>query len=106
MQTEGVQKQIVQDQVSKAQTVENNAVEVVMDNEQTVSNAVQRLSSVVIGIVLTIAIAVWGLYVLHPVDPYVQGVLALTGDASRGREIFKLNCVVFRSTYTSVITHK
>lgn len=45
-----------------------------------------------IGLILTVALAIWGLYVVHPTDPYVDGVLALTGDAERGREIFKLNC--------------
>lgn len=92
MPTDGVQKQIVQDQVSKDQTLENNGLEAPERKEQSVSSTVQRLSSVVIGLVLTVVIAVWGLYVLHPVDPYVQSVLALNGDAARGREIFKLNC--------------
>lgn len=92
MQTEGVRKQTVQDQASEDKTIETNGAEASVGREQAVSNAVQRLLSVVIGLVLTVALAVWGLYVLHPVDPYVQSVLALTGDPARGREIFKLNC--------------
>ncbi len=83
MATESVQEQNVQNQAV------NGGVDL---TESSIGSSVQRMALVLIGLILTVALAIWGLYVVHPTDPYVDGVLALTGDAERGREIFKLNC--------------
>ena len=83
MATESVQEQNVQNQA-----VDDD----IHLTESSGNRSVQRSVWVVIGLLLTIAATVWGLFLVHPTDPYVDSVLALTGDAGRGREIFKLNC--------------
>ncbi|MEM8502842.1 MAG: cytochrome c [Cyanobacteria bacterium P01_D01_bin.1] len=45
-----------------------------------------------IGLLFLLCVALGGMYALTPNDPYVQSVLQLTGDASRGHDIFQLNC--------------
>ena len=53
---------------------------------------VQRTLTMVIGLLFLLCVALGGMYALTPSDPYVQSVLQLTGDASRGHDIFQLNC--------------
>jgi hypothetical protein len=51
-----------------------------------------RSLTMVIGLLFLLCVALGGMYALTPNDPYVQSVLQLTGDASRGHDIFQLNC--------------
>lgn len=39
-----------------------------------------------------LGVAMGGIYALTPNDPYVQDVLQLTGNPSRGQDLFQLNC--------------
>lgn len=52
----------------------------------------QRVITMVVGLILLLCLSLWSMYALKPHDPYVQSVLQLTGDAGRGKEIFLLNC--------------
>lgn len=87
MATEGVREQTVQNQAVDPQKVDPQK-----SKDVPIEGSIQRFALVIIGLLLTVAATVWGLYAVHPADPYVESVLAMTGDASRGREIFKLNC--------------
>lgn len=79
------------------QTVKNQNLEDPTSVEETlefkpVSQAMQRAMAMLIGLVLLLCLALWGLYSLRNADPYVQNVLQLTGDVDRGHDIFQLNC--------------
>ncbi|MGB0562666.1 MAG: c-type cytochrome [Spirulinaceae cyanobacterium] len=55
---------------------------------------------------MTLAIALilllgLGLYMTHPVDPYIQAVIAAPGDSSQGHEIFEINCAACHGTYAT-----
>ena len=56
------------------------------------SQSVQRSLSMVAGLVLLLGLSLWGRYSIQPSDPYIQNVLQLSGDVSRGNDIFQLNC--------------
>lgn len=84
MAIKGIREYIAQNQAKKAQAIEG----------QEPSSVVQRLTIVVIGLLLISLTMIWGVYAVYPADPYVQSVLAKTGDVSRGRDIFALNCSV------------
>ncbi len=48
-------------------------------------------------LVLLLAVVVAGVFLVRHVqasDPYIQAVLALPGNTSRGQEIFQMNCAV------------
>lgn len=67
-----------------------------MDNQLIQSSiGVQKLLIIVIGLVLAIAIAFFGIYWhqnLDPYNPYAQEVLSLEGDQVNGHDIFLINC--------------
>ncbi len=78
------------------QSVSNKVVEIVERESQTEEKAAgqsaRRAVVMVAGLLLMLCVALWGLYSLRPSDPYIQSVLQLTGNATRGHEIFTLNC--------------
>jgi len=60
--------------------------------ETTISRSTRRVLTMVLGLLLLLCLALWGMYSLRPSDPYIQSVLQLTGNAERGHDIFQLNC--------------
>ncbi|MDJ0900210.1 MAG: cytochrome c [Xenococcus sp. MO_188.B8] len=52
----------------------------------------QQLLKIVAALMLISAICFLGIYWYHNEDPYSQEVLALEGDVSNGRDIFRINC--------------
>jgi mono/diheme cytochrome c family protein len=76
--TKSVQGQTVQDQV--VETPAANA------------NNWQRIVLWAVGLLLATSIALWAVHSIRTSDPYVHGVLQMVGNASRGREIFQMNC--------------
>ena len=76
------------------QSVQNKAFDGSKSSDHTssTSSSVGRVVATVIGLIFMLCLALWGMYSLRPADPYTQSVLQLTGDATRGREIFTLNC--------------
>ena len=89
MITQERQNQNVPDQTIESQAPSSNG-----DNQASTGRTVQRVVAMVIGLVLLLCLALWGMYSLRPRDPYTQSVLQLAGDADRGRDIFQLNCAV------------
>jgi mono/diheme cytochrome c family protein len=47
-----------------------------------------------LAVILVVLIAVLGVHQFRRSDPYLQSVLALTGDPVQGQVIFQLNCAV------------
>lgn len=82
--TESVQKQMVQDQPAEKST-ESQA-------DRRNNSLVRQVVTTIVGLALALGVVLWGAHALQASDPYVQGVLQLTGDVGRGREIFQLNC--------------
>ena len=56
------------------------------------SSSLQRILIKATGIVLTLVLVFWGTHAISQSDPYTSAVLELTGNASRGKEIFVTNC--------------
>ena len=64
-----------------------------MDNQHVLSqNSIQRFAIVSLVLLLAIAIAIVGAFLLSPADPYIKGVLSLSGDPIQGNAIFQMNC--------------
>ncbi len=82
--TESVQKQMMQDQPAEKSTE--------FQTGQRNGSLARQAVITIVSLVLGLGIALWGVHALQASDPYVQGVLQLTGDVERGREIFQLNC--------------
>ncbi|MEM8642689.1 MAG: cytochrome c [Cyanobacteria bacterium P01_G01_bin.54] len=60
--------------------------------------------NVVWGIVVAIGLALLlgvGIYISHPVDPYIQAVITALGDSSQGHEIFEINCAGCHGIYAT-----
>lgn len=45
-----------------------------------------------LGFCLMVTITIFGIYWLETSDPYIQSVLANTGDVQRGQNMFQINC--------------
>lgn len=56
------------------------------------SSLLQRVLLSVVSFAIAIALLVGGYHAFATTDPYITSVLQLTGDATRGREIFIMNC--------------
>ncbi|MDJ0727468.1 MAG: cytochrome c [Prochloraceae cyanobacterium] len=54
--------------------------------------AVQNIVAIAVIIAITLCIAFFGVYLSRVSDPYVQQVLAHSGDPSKGKAIFQINC--------------
>lgn len=64
-----------------------------MDNQHVLTqNLIQRFALVSLAILIAIAIAIVGAYLLSPADPYIKNVLSLPGDPIQGNAIFQMNC--------------
>lgn len=85
MTTESVQEQIVQNQVEESQAV------AAADSPK---GTIQRAVLMFVSLLLAVGIAVWGMQTMNASDPYVQSVLQISGNVSRGQEIFQMNCAV------------
>lgn len=85
MSTESVREKIAQTQAEETQIVEA---------ARNSSSIIQRAISILIGLLLAAGILIWGVDAMTTSDPYVRSVLEVAGDASRGRDIFQLNCAV------------
>lgn len=84
------------DQTAEEQIPTNQPLDgqedVVAAVQEPVSQPMQRVIAMIMGLVLLLCLALWGLHSLRPADPYIQNVLQLTGDVERGHDIFQLNC--------------
>lgn len=58
------------------------------------TNLIQRMAVIVVGVLVAFILMTWGVHAMQMSDPYIRNVLALTGDAARGHDIFQLNCAV------------
>jgi len=58
------------------------------------SGPLRRLVMVVVALVMAIILSIAGLRHIQASDPYIQAVLAIDGDRTRGEAIFKMNCAV------------
>jgi len=65
----------------------------------TTDNSLQRLALIMLSVLLLLSLAVFGVYQFRHVDPYVQSVLSLPGDAAQGRFIFQMNCASCHGIY-------
>ncbi len=64
-----------------------------MDNQLAKSEILlQRLALVGLAVLLVIALAIFSVNLLRISDPYIKGVLSLTGDSVQGHAIFQMNC--------------
>lgn len=65
-------------------------------NEQTedLKAPLQRLVMVVVVLVMAIILSIAGFRHIQASDPYIQAVLTIDGDRTRGEAIFKMNCAV------------
>lgn len=79
--------QIVKDQKLKSDRSSENVIAI-----EPMGKATQRVTVMLIGLILLLCLVLWGFYSLQNTDPYVQNVLQLTGDVGRGHDIFQLNC--------------
>ncbi len=94
MATNGVQKQMVriQDEISlkASQKTRQNAG----GSGTELINLIQCIAVIVVGMLVAFTLMAWGVHAMPSSDPYVRNVLALTGNAARGHDIFQLNCAV------------
>jgi mono/diheme cytochrome c family protein len=65
-----------------------------MDTSLPKENTARKAVLVGLAVVLAVVLIVVGVYQIRRSDPYVQSVLSLNGDASRGHVIFQQNCSV------------
>jgi mono/diheme cytochrome c family protein len=64
-----------------------------LDNQLAKSEILlQRLALVGLAVLLVIALAIFSVNLLRISDPYIKGVLSLTGDSVQGHAIFQMNC--------------
>jgi mono/diheme cytochrome c family protein len=64
-----------------------------LDNQHVLSqNSIQRFATIALALLLAIAMAIVSAYLLSPTDPYIKGVLSLSGDPIQGNAIFQMNC--------------
>lgn len=65
-------------------------------NEQTedLSSLLKKAALVAVALVLTVVLSVVAVRYSQAADPYIQAVLALEGNGTRGEAIFKMNCAV------------
>jgi len=64
-----------------------------LDNQLSKSEIlIQRLTLIVLAVVLAVLLAIFSVHMVHVSDPYVKSVLSLTADPVRGQAIFQMNC--------------
>ena len=65
-----------------------------MDTSLPKENFTKKTVLVTLALLLSILLIAVGVYQIRRSDPYVQSVLSLNGDATRGHVIFQQNCSV------------
>lgn len=65
-----------------------------MDTPLPKENSAKKTVLVVLAVLLAVVLVAIGIHQVRRSDPYVQSVLSLSGDASRGQVIFQQNCSV------------
>lgn len=55
-------------------------------------DAIQRLILIFLGMIFLAIVVIVGWYLHEISDPYINEVLSLPGDVSRGQAIFEINC--------------
>jgi mono/diheme cytochrome c family protein len=65
--------------------------------------ALYRFSMVIIGALLLISTFLIGFHLARTSDPYIKEVLSLQGNASRGYEIFQINCAACHGKFADGI---
>jgi mono/diheme cytochrome c family protein len=65
-----------------------------MDTSLPKETSNKRAVVVILSVVLAAVLSFWGIHQIRRSDPYVQSVLSLEGDATRGQVIFQQNCSV------------
>ena len=55
-------------------------------------DAIQRLILILLGMIFLAIVVIVGWYLHEISDPYINEVLSLTGDVSKGEAIFQINC--------------
>ncbi|MGF1512531.1 MAG: c-type cytochrome [Elainellaceae cyanobacterium] len=71
-------------------------------NERTTPNldvVIQGLSLAIVAVLFAVLLFLLGMYQTRYADPYVRSVLATTGDAGRGHDIFQMNCGTCHGLY-------
>jgi mono/diheme cytochrome c family protein len=64
-----------------------------VSNQLTFSkNSMSRFAITLVAIALMISLSILIISIYQRSDPYIQEVLALSGDVSQGRAIFEINC--------------
>lgn len=53
---------------------------------------IQRLTLIVLAIVLAVLVAIFSVHMIRVSDPYVKSVLSISGDPLQGQAIFQMNC--------------
>lgn len=53
---------------------------------------IQRLTLIVLAIVLAVLVAIFSVHMIRVSDPYVKSVLSISGDPVQGQAIFQMNC--------------
>ena len=53
---------------------------------------IQRLTLIVLAIVLAVLVAIFSVHMIRVSDPYVKSVLSISGDPIQGQAIFQMNC--------------
>jgi mono/diheme cytochrome c family protein len=64
-----------------------------LDTPTPSTHPAQKVVLVTLAIVLAVFLSLWAVHQMQR-SPYVQNVLALSGDPVKGQEIFQLNCAV------------
>jgi mono/diheme cytochrome c family protein len=54
--------------------------------------SIQRIAGQVLALLLVAVLTIFGIDRFSPSDPYLQNVLSLEGDPSKGYAIFQMNC--------------
>lgn len=53
---------------------------------------IQRLTLIVLAIVLAVLMAIFSVHMIRVSDPYVKSVLSISADPVQGQAIFQMNC--------------
>jgi mono/diheme cytochrome c family protein len=53
---------------------------------------IQRLTLIVLAIVLAVLMAIFSVHMIRVSDPYIKSVLSISGDPVQGQAIFQMNC--------------
>ncbi|MEX6779317.1 cytochrome c [Limnospira fusiformis] len=75
----------------------DSCIRVALDNHIAnthITEIIQRVALVALGLMVVILLWVWGVSSVKISDPYIQKVLSLTGDPTRGHAIFGAGCHV------------